>query len=328
MATLPASLKSILRTRVQRSYPLTCGKYMARNLQIQLREAVGDWSTDRTGVQNTERTVADAAAYVDEVFEDYKTYGGVRRFHGRVAEVGPGDNCGVGLRFLLDGAEAVDLVDRFDCARDLEKNAALYRLLEDRARVDGSRVSIVDGEPRVRDLRWHRGPKAAVEEFFSTPNTYDWIVSRAVLEHVNDPATGLRRMAAALRPGGMLLHKVDLRDHNMFSGHFHDLKFLEVPEPVYFAMTHRSGFPNRVLANVYRDTLQSLPNLDVTMLVTHLAGVGPVTPHVPFDDIAVAQRERALSFVQAHRHRFAAKFAAVSDAELATAGLFIVATKR
>jgi len=64
-------------------------------------------------------------AYIEEVFNDSKRYSGVRRFSGRVAEVGPGDNCGVGLLFLTGGYESVDLVDRFYSKRNSQLSAKL-----------------------------------------------------------------------------------------------------------------------------------------------------------------------------------------------------------
>jgi len=262
------------------------------------------------------------------VFADYKKYSGVTRFSGRVAEIGPGDNCGVGLMFLADGCREVDLVDRFYSKRSSRQHGEIYRALFARhaglaARMSGSDA---DDESTFEGVRRRYGASASAEEFFVRSTGYDFIVSRAVMEHVYDPRLAIKNMAAALKPGGMLLHKVDLRDHGMFTPNFHELKFLEVPDWVYPRMTRNAGRPNRVLAHEYRAVLrETLPDHEV--LVTRLAGAGDIDPHLPYGAIDAALRDRSLAYVRSVRQRFAASFRTVSDEDLSIAGIFIVARK-
>jgi SAM-dependent methyltransferase len=316
-----------VRTLLKRSYGLSCAYYVASNLVKGVRFRAGDIETN-SGTVLTGRAIDGAIGYIEEVFADYKRYSGVSRFSGKVAEVGPGDNCGVGLLFLADGCASVDLVDRFFSRRSADQNASLYRALMARnadvaARLEGADVR---DEGSFAGLRRRFGDDASAEAFFSQSTGYDLIVSRSVMEHVYDPIIALRRMAAALTPGGMLLHKVDLRDHGMFTPAFHELKFLEVPDWLYPSMTRNAGRPNRLRVDEYRRALrETLPDHD--LLVTYLAGVGDIEPHVRYDQISAATRERSVAYVRRSRRHIAASLQSVSDEDLSVGGVFIVARK-
>ena len=70
------------------------------------------------------------------------------------------------------------------------------------------------------------------------------IISVAVLEHVYDPDASFDAMHRLLKPGGLLLHEVDLRDHLMFSSAgCHPLTFLTFSPSVWRLMTSDSGRP-------------------------------------------------------------------------------------
>src|SRR5262249_11920707 len=90
--------------------------------------------TGRTlsGAAHAERSVDDAIAYIRSVFNVYKEVAQVERFSGRVAEIGPGDSCGIGLMFLAEGCQRVDLVDRFYSARNDRHQRAINRALVER----------------------------------------------------------------------------------------------------------------------------------------------------------------------------------------------------
>ncbi|HLS55105.1 MAG TPA: methyltransferase domain-containing protein [Zeimonas sp.] len=316
-----------LRTLVKRSFVASCAYYLKDDMVAALRFRSGNLDTT-SGMAHGGRDTGSSVAYIEQVFADYKRYSGVSRFQGRVAEVGPGDNAGVGLMFLADGCESVDLVDRFYSRRSAARNAEIYKSLVERhrqlaARLDG------DGpydDANFRGIRRCYGEQASAEGFFSSPAAYDYIVSRAVMEHVRDPVLAFRRMSAALKPGGMLLHKVDLRDHGMFSGAFHELKFLEVPDWLYPAMTRGSGRPNRKLVHSYREVLeQVLPDHDI--LVTRLAAVGDIEPHARYEQIDSSSRRAAESYVESVRGRFCKALRNVASADLAVTGIFIVGRK-
>ena len=252
------------------SYFLTCGYYVLSDVIAEHQFRAGRIETT-SGTPHIGQSIEKSIAYIEEVYEDYKTYARVARFGGRVAEVGPGDSRGVGMLFLGEGCEQVDLVDRFYSVRDTSQQARVYRALLACHPALAARFGQLDlcDENAFTGLCRRYGALASAEEFFFDYGPYDAIVSRAVFEHLYDPERALEGMARALAPGGVLLHKVDLRDHGMFSEAFHELKFLEVPGRLYRRMTRASGKPNRVLIDRYRTAMERA-GLACELLVTRL----------------------------------------------------------
>lgn len=322
-----ATIGTFLVKTVRSSILLSCAYYLCTDILTRIRFRTGDIKTE-SGTIHSNLSLQASIDYIYEVFTDYKQYTGITSFHGRIAEVGPGDNCGVGLLFLADGCLSVDLVDRFYSRRDSGVQAEIYRVLLERHNDIAAFIEQAESnnEDTFSGINRHYGPEAAAEIFFSTHTGYDFIVSRAVLEHLYDPLTALRKMAEALKPDGMLMHKVDLRDHGLFSRHFHELKFLEIPDWLYPLMTCASGRPNRVLLHRYEQCIAKLP-LDAKFLVTRLAGVGDIIPHRIYTDIPLYLRQQAINYIQSVRYKFADSFHGVSDEYLSVAGVFIVARK-
>lgn len=316
-----------MRTFIKKIFWLTCIYYALNNFLTKLRGYGGTVETD-SGMAHMGRSTDSSLAYIEEVFNDYKHYSGVQRFSGRVAEVGPGDNCGVGLMFLADGCESVDLVDRFYSRRDSQQHAAIYQALIERHSQLSEKMNNIDvnDETSFKGLQRYYGESAAAEQFFKQPEYYDFIVSRAVLEHVYNPLLAIEKMVLALKKDGMLLHKVDLRDHAMFSTELHELSFFEVPDFLYPWLTKDTGRPNRVLINSYRQLLSKIIP-DHKILITRLAAVGDIEPHLPYEKIDSVLRNKSLNYVKSVRAKFSKSLQAISDEDLSVAGIFIVAHK-
>lgn len=275
---------------------------------------------------------AQSVAYVEEVFNDYRTYGSLDRLYGRAAEVGPGDNAGVALLLQAAGCDAVELIDRFRSRRSLDQQRRIYQELAVRHGIQ--HIGAGDGDDEhLPGITWNLGSSA--ESYFARraheqPPGYDVIVSRATLEHLYDPLGALRSMTECLQPGGRMVHKIDFRDHGMFTPAHPELTFLRFPAPLYRRMTHRSGRPNRVLLHRYRSLVEELGRsgeLAVTILVTSLVGEGEVVPHVPFPALPPQSLRRAVARVEAERHSFAREFADVASEDLAVTGIFWVGVR-
>jgi hypothetical protein len=274
--------------------------------------------------------VEESVGYVEAVFQDYLTYTGLDRLGGTAAEVGPGDNAGVGLLLRAAGCETVELIDRFRSRRSPDQQHRIYQAL-----ADGHDLPPPGGDwddEKLSGIVWRLGSSA--EGYFAQRvrdgGRYDLIVSRAALEHLYDPLGAIRSMTACLEPGGRMAHKIDFRDHGMFTPAHPELTFLRYPAPLYRQMTRRSGRPNRVLLHRYRSLAEELgrqASLEVTILVTSLVGEGEITPHVPFAAVPPAALQRAVRRVDAERHHFAAEFTGVSSEDLAVTGIFWVGAR-
>ena len=313
-------LGALARRAVRRSTALTCAWYLVDDWRAARRIARGDFST-RSGARHKALSLAESLAYIDSIHRDYLAYAGRDRFAGAIAEIGPGDNFGLAMRLLGDGADTVHAIDRYASERDADQQAAIYRALAEKHGL-GALFDGAPGEGNLRGLRYHPGRPA--ETFFADSGLrIDAILSRAVLKHLYDPIGALDDMAAALNPGGILVHRIDLRDHGMFDGR-HPLTFLTVPDTIYGAMTRASGRPNRISLPAWRDWLKR-SGLRGTLRITRLAGVpGEIAP-ASWDEIDETTRETALAKVRTIRRKLAAGPAALDDRDLAVAGCVLVA---
>lgn len=311
-----------VRMLVRRSVPLTCAWYLLDDWRAARRLRAGDIRTD-SGRRHAGADLAASLSYIERVHADYLRYGGLERFSGRVAEIGPGDNFGVALLALGDGADEVHAIDRYRSRRDPERQRAIYAALAERRGL----ARLFDGAPAeetLRGVRYHAGEPAEV--FFRRAGlAFDAIVSRAVLEHLYDPLGALDDMAAALRPGGRLIHRIDLRDHGMFAG-MHPLTFLTVPEAFYRRMVEASGRPNRVLVPGYRDWLRR-SGLVGSVRISRLAGVAEEFEPAPWDEFDPVLRRRAEAAVAEIRPRLDRRFRTLPTEDLAAAGCVVVARK-
>jgi SAM-dependent methyltransferase len=287
------------------------------------------------GATHRRLALEESVDYINDVFDDYVEYGELGEADLNAAEVlelGPGDNLGVALRFLGAGAGRVVATDRFVPFRDPEQELRIYGAL-------------IAGLPEAQRARLaavaERGPVAfgqvGLELLEQTPieqapqvlgeSGFDLVVSRAVLEHVHDLDSAFEAMDALLRPGGKMIHKVDLRDHGLFSeGGQNPLTFLTISDRVYGWMGEESaGLPNRRMIGWYQAAIERL-GYQARCLITHLAGrEAEVIPHVPVEH---GLPDRApLADVAEIRPRLAPRFRALSDEELAIAGFMIVARK-
>ena len=257
--------------------------------------------------------LTETSKYVERIFDEYKFYSGVDHFHGRAAEIGPGDLSGVGLRLLAGGCDHVDLADRFKSKSDPAVQEAVNKEIV--AKYPGADVA---------KLSRHYGESAAAETFFRGNKGYDFIFSCAVLEHVYDPTGALQAMQQALNPGGTMVHMVDCRDHGQFSDKLHDLSFLRLPKLLYRPLGAAGG-PNRVRCSAYVNAVKAM-DMSYKLYVTALAGVPELLPlGTTWDDISPELLTRSRQHVSEIRNKLASPFRSMSDSDLMIAGFALVA---
>lgn len=253
-----------------------------------------------------------------------------------VAELGPGDSLGVGLAALLSGVEryhALDIVaftagerdrrifdallDRFRRRCPIPHGGALERVrppLHDYAfpgaligdavdaalspeRVERIRAALEDGKQADSPISY-RAPWTDHAVF--APDSLDHVYSQAVLEHVDHLADIYASLYRWLRPGGTMSHTIDFRCHGTataWNGHW-----------------------------TYGDRLWSFIRGGRPYLINR----EPYTTHLKMMkeagfEVMVSDKDSATNSLQ--RSELAPRFAHLSDDELTTSGLFVIARK-
>ncbi|MBK1686107.1 methyltransferase domain-containing protein [Rubrivivax gelatinosus] len=262
-----------------------------------------------------EEAAADVAGYFRRCVEDYFARLGLASdaadafLAGKsLMEYGPGDLPGVAALMVAHGAERVCCVDRFPLVSLSEKNA----------RVVGDLVAASAGRERERlvaCLRDPADPRAGFEptriEYLVRPSglsgltdAFDFVFSRAVLEHVDDLEATFADMVRAMRPGALAIHLVDLRSHGLHRRN--PLDFLAWSETAWRWMYSAKGVPNRWRIDRYRHIVERLPVEVLQFEATHCAAPEQVSDVRPL---------------------LAAPFRGVSDDDLAVLGFWLVFRK-
>lgn len=323
-----------LKRTVKRSRLGVIGGRIGAERVRDIRRALGR-KENPMGATHRGFALEESLDYINAVFSDYERYAGLSgaAIEGKtILELGPGDSFGVALRFIAAGAAKVITADRFIPIREPGQQRAIYEgVLSRMSAADRSRVehvltpSGVDLAGVGIDVRAGLGIEEAPAEIGEA--SVDVIVSRAVLEHVFDLDTAFAAMHHLLKPGGRMAHKVDLRDHGLFTdGDQHALEFLTVSDRVYTWMGQETaGLPNRRLQGYYERTLGER-GYATSFLTTHLAGIeAEVEPHIPAE--AGLPADAPLDSVEAIRSRLLPRFRGLSAVELAVAGFWVIADK-
>jgi len=276
----------------------------------------------------------ESVTYIENILADYKKIGGIEKFSGTVAELGPGDSAGVAMLLRGEGCSQIDLIDRYYSDRNLEQQDKIYQLLANKYNLNHLKTTNRWDEKAIAGISWKIGE--AAEDYFANcaqtgDKSYDYIVSCAVLEHLYNPLDCIIQMVKCLKPGGQMFHFIDFRDHEMFTPVKHELYYLQIPTSTYVFATQNSGRPNRILTHRYRDILESLKQqelIDYSIIVQNLVDVGAIDDPQKFSDIDPDKTKQAINFVDQHRHKFASEFADVDASDLAISGIFLKVIKK
>jgi len=256
--------------------------------------------TGQTGRGAGEIRLEEVGNYFETCFEEYFQQLGVSEteradyLNGkRMLEYGPGDVPGVAMLMVAHGADQVLCVDRFPLVKMSPKNVQIVKLMLDR----------LPQVPRERAKACFRqagqlqsGFDSKFIDYLVTPsglsglsNEMDMVFSRAVLEHVNDLPATFRDMYAALKPGGIAIHLVDLKSHGLHRKN--PLDFLCWSTWLWSMMYSEKGVPNRLRVNAYRDAVAQSGLEILALKPTMLASpddVRAVRPELatPFKDLS------------------------------------------
>lgn len=238
--------------------------------------------TKQTGRGNAENETPEIIArYFQRCVADYFEILGIESsqqndfLRGKtILEYGPGDLPGVALLLIAKGANKVYCVDRFPLVNPSEKNSrvieALANSLNEEEKVRLYSCLVGTGTSRLAFNANRIEYLIRADGLSCMKNEVDLVISRAVLEHVNDLEATFQDMSHAMRPKSIAIHQVDLKSHGLHRSN--PLDFLLYSPWLWNIMYSHKGVPNRWRVNYYRDILSRLP-LDVLKL----------TPTVFFD---------------------------------------------
>mgnify|MGYP006072792487 FL=1 len=146
-------------------------------------------------------------------------------------EYGPGDMMGLALLCYAYGAKEVHCIDKFELSNLSTFNIEVYRhilsSLDDSKRARANKAFNIDGKPESginNDCIKYKITKDGVSR---ESDIYDLILSRAVLQHVNDIGNTFQDIKRSLKQGGISIHQVDLRSLGLDRST--DLDFLTWP---------------------------------------------------------------------------------------------------
>jgi len=290
------------------------------------------------GSTHTNKRLDESLAYIDEQFYDYLRYGSIQisELRGkRILELGFGDNVGVALMFLASGAEQVVCIDKFYSARNESYECAIYtalrqRLNETEKESFDDAISLEAGIT-LNDARLKRingiDLETAVHDLTALKGGFDLVVSRAVIEEIYQPERLFRAIDKVLKPGGRMLHKIDLSDYGMFGENgMHPLTFLTISEACYRLMASDSGIPNRRRMGYYQQQVKEL-KYSGRLFITSILGQGTIEPHKEIVKENEDYSKVTLDLIHQIRPKLDESFSALPDEELMVEGIFLIAQK-
>ena len=271
--------------------------------------------TGQTGRGADEIHLDAVGDYFQKCFDEYFEHLGVAQsdragfLRGkRLLEYGPGDVPGVAILMVAHGAEQVVCVDRFPLVKMSPKNVEIVKLmlerLPDEARQRADLCFRQPGRPESGFNPRYIDYLVRPSGLSGFSDEADLVFSRAVLEHVNDLPASILDMYAALKPGGVSIHLVDLKSHGLHR--VNPLDFLEWPDWLWSLMYSEKGVPNRLRVDAYREAVSQ-------------SG---------FECVALKPTLRATAVdIQAVRPRLAKRFRNLSDEDLSWLGFWLVCRK-
>ncbi len=195
----------------------------------------------------------DHIGYSERKFKEFSTRVPIEKIRDtHILELGPGGSIGFGLLALESGVERYTAIDdgthTFVEETLLERYTRLLQGNRDALNVYFSLSSTGQASYRTEKIAF-----ATIDQHSRYPlldASVDIIYSCAVLEHVHNLDLCFAEMSRVLRPGGIMYHEVDLRDH-IFSQR--SLFFLTLSD--YWFRTlfqYTGGYVNRKRVSSYR----------------------------------------------------------------------------
>lgn len=324
---LKQSLKALIT-----SLPSPLLKYLIlAKLIVQNRLAISKSKTDWVCTLG-EFDPHQRAQYARDVFNDYFYYSKIstESLSGKhVLEIGPGEHFGVALLCLAHGALKVTCLDRFPSLLPEKEQLLVYKTLVEELNEKGietdSFIKISASDFQISADRFEHLANLPIEEL-QTKQKFDFILSRAVLEHVYDLDLSIAAMDRVLNAGGTMVHEVDFRDHAIFTSYgLNPLTFLMFSDSVWKTATNNLGAPNRKLENSFR-TLLTKYGYDYRILKILAVGSDKKF-HVERLQEGLTHDQKQTELIHSTRAKLSAEYKNIPEQDLLTSGIFFTATK-
>ncbi len=309
------------------------------NTSCHLKEKFGVQET-LSGSMHMKMSVDEALDYILEVVDDYLEIGGISNDELQdmnILECGPGDTFGVALGLLLRGAGKVDCIDKFTPKRNTDFESSLYKKLMDRLDSDSEHPLSDALSMKGNDIEFNRnkieyftGHGIERAEKVLEGKMYDLIISRSVLEYIHDIDQAFASMDSLLKPGGKMIHFIDLRDMGTFSSidrNVHPLFFLTVNEYLWSLTTSHTIRPNRRRISYYKDTLNRM-GLDYNIRIYRVFGSDTKFDEYPEHlEPGKHYSDENLELIKGIYPRLAEQFRNLDETDLLPSGIVIEARK-
>lgn len=283
-----------------------------------------------SGVQAVKRDfdgwVRTLRRHVDD-YVDYASRHGGTIEGARILEIGPGDSLGVALGLYANGAESVTCIDRFLSDEHDRGHEKLYRALIEQfdtaaqQRAEGAFTP--DGSLDDQVIRRVNSAIETADTILPT-ESFDLIISRAVLEHVFDLQAAWNTMLRLLKPGGMMVHVVDMRNHGLYD-QFHPLHWLTISDRLWPLLSSPDPTLNRELRPSYVQLIKS-SNLQSEIYITHVIGKGELPSTVRSLD-AVDFDDNSIGIIERMRLRMLPRYKDLDLEDLLVSAMIVVSTK-
>lgn len=222
--------------------------------------------THQTGRASKEENVEQIACYFKTCFSEYleqfgTNVGKASEFLAgkRVLEYGPGNMLGVALLMYAFGAESICCTDKFPLQDITDESVEVYNMLInslDCAQKERANCAFkIYGKPSSGFNNDKIMYKVTKNGLIYGENKFDLIISRSVMEHINDLHRTFANINKYLNSNGLSVHKVDLKSHGL--DRYLDFDFLTWPSIIYKLMYGHKGFPNRWRVDKYLDLIKN-----------------------------------------------------------------------
>lgn len=179
----------------------------------------------------------------------------------KILEIGPGGLLALGI--LLESAGYhYSALDAFEGNVFSDRAEKYYDYLKENwCRIVGSLLSrdqtpLIDKDCVIPEsIDYYQIPLEKTS-ITNIDGPYDSIFSFGVFEHLADPKTAIKNCSEIIKPGGIMIHRIDFFPHDFWSEFKNPLEYLSIPKHWYHLMYHGRGAPNRFRANWFEKTFE------------------------------------------------------------------------